>query len=70
MFSSRDVVPGDEDEEASLTRRSEVTPEGITETELGQTLLNGNNIAMVSRLSRRVCRALLHSKHSTFPAKV
>jgi hypothetical protein len=27
---------------------SEVTPEGITETPLGQTLLNGNNIAMVS----------------------
>lgn len=25
----------------------EVTPEGITETGLGQTLLNGNNIAMV-----------------------
>ncbi|WRT66140.1 uncharacterized protein IL334_003093 [Kwoniella shivajii] len=25
----------------------EVTPEGITETELGQTLLNGNNIAML-----------------------
>jgi hypothetical protein len=27
---------------------SEVTPQGITETPLGQTLLNGNNIAMVS----------------------
>jgi hypothetical protein len=25
-----------------------VTPQGIKETELGQTLLNGNNIAMVS----------------------
>ncbi|RSH80883.1 RNA-binding protein lsm5 [Apiotrichum porosum] len=25
----------------------EVTPEGITETGLGQTLLNGNNIAML-----------------------
>jgi len=25
----------------------EVTPAGITKTELGQTLLNGNNIAMV-----------------------
>jgi hypothetical protein len=29
-------------------QRSSVTPEGITETELGQTLLNGANIAMVS----------------------
>lgn len=28
---------------------SSVTPQGITETPLGQTLLNGNNIAMVSR---------------------
>ena len=26
---------------------SEVTASGITETEMGQTLLNGNNIAMV-----------------------
>ena len=26
---------------------SEVTPEGIKETELGQTLVNGNHIAMV-----------------------
>ena len=26
---------------------SEVTANGITETEMGQTLLNGNNIAMV-----------------------
>jgi hypothetical protein len=25
-----------------------VTAEGITETEMGQTLLNGNNVAMVS----------------------
>jgi hypothetical protein len=43
------VVPGGVVQGPSLTRRSEVTPEGITETELGQTLLNGNNIAMVSR---------------------
>lgn len=43
------VMPGGVIEGPSLTRRSEVTPEGITETELGQTLLNGNNIAMVSR---------------------
>ena len=27
---------------------SSVTAQGITETDLGQTLLNGNNIAMVS----------------------
>lgn len=27
---------------------SEVTPAGIQESSLGQTLLNGNNIAMVS----------------------
>ncbi|GFZ44136.1 hypothetical protein JCM24511_01857 [Saitozyma sp. JCM 24511] len=40
------VMPGGVIEGPSLTRRSEVTPEGITETELGQTLLNGNNIAM------------------------
>jgi hypothetical protein len=29
---------------------SEVTASGITETEMGQTLLNGNNIAMVRTL--------------------
>lgn len=32
---------------------SSVTEQGITETELGQTLLNGNNIAMVSPITRR-----------------
>lgn len=32
---------------ALLTVYSEVTPQGIKVTELGQTLLNGNNIAMV-----------------------
>lgn len=34
------------DENRWLTS-SEVTANGITETEMGQTLLNGNNIAMV-----------------------
>ena len=31
--------------------RSEVTPEGIKETDLGQTLVNGNHIAMVGSYS-------------------
>ena len=34
-----------------LISYSEVTPAGITETELGQTLLNGNSIAMASHLT-------------------
>ena len=33
-----------------LLTNSEVTANGITETEMGQTLLNGNNIAMVCLL--------------------
>lgn len=38
----------DGDEWGRLILFSAVTEEGITETDLGQTLLNGNNIAMVS----------------------
>ena len=35
---------------------SEVTPEGINATDLGETLLNGNNIAMVRPIF--ACRKL------------
>ena len=34
-------------EDVVLIPLSEVTPQGINTTDLGQTLLNGNNIAMV-----------------------
>ena len=37
----------DSDRMALADHESEVTAAGITETEMGQTLLNGNNIAMV-----------------------